>query len=149
MSARRARVLVVDDDPTMRLLVGEALEVDGIDVDEASDGSQAIRAFRDHSPDLVLLDVRMPGSDGFAVCGTAITSNRPSSGRPVSLSVAYLAIWEMLAKTRLSNLARLPSSSSSLNGRNRAKDRSTETISLSAPLSPFSKSTATTGVRPN
>jgi diguanylate cyclase (GGDEF)-like protein len=68
VSARRPRVLVVDDDPTMRLLVGEALEVDDIDVEEASHGAAAIRLFRAHAPDLVLLDVRMPGSDGFAVC---------------------------------------------------------------------------------
>jgi diguanylate cyclase (GGDEF)-like protein/PAS domain S-box-containing protein len=67
--ARRApRVLVVDDDLTMRLLVGEALEPEGIEVDEAGDGSEAIRVFRAHPHDLVLLDVRMPGSDGFAVC---------------------------------------------------------------------------------
>jgi len=62
------RVLVVDDDPTMRLLVGEALEPGGLEVDEASDGAEAIRVFRRHPHDLVLLDVRMPGSDGFAVC---------------------------------------------------------------------------------
>ena len=65
---RMPRVLVVDDDPTMRLLVGEALEPGGLEVDEASDGSEAIRVFRRQPHDLVLLDVRMPGSDGFAVC---------------------------------------------------------------------------------
>jgi len=68
VSKRRARVLVADDDPTMRLLVGEALEAEGIDVEEAADGAEAIRLFRAHACDLVLLDVRMPGSDGFAVC---------------------------------------------------------------------------------
>jgi diguanylate cyclase (GGDEF)-like protein/PAS domain S-box-containing protein len=68
MSARMPRVLVVDDDPTMRLLVGEALEPGGIDVEEAADGPAAVLAFRAHPHDLVLLDVRMPGSDGFAVC---------------------------------------------------------------------------------
>lgn len=62
------RVLVVDDDATMRLLVGEALEPEGIDVEEAGDGPEALRAFRAQPFDLVLLDVRMPGSDGFAVC---------------------------------------------------------------------------------
>ncbi len=68
MSPRMPRVLVVDDDPTMRLLVGEALEPGGIDVEEADDGPSAVRAFRRRPHDLVLLDVRMPGSDGFAVC---------------------------------------------------------------------------------
>jgi diguanylate cyclase (GGDEF)-like protein/PAS domain S-box-containing protein len=65
---RLPRVLVVDDDPTMRLLVGEALEPGGLEVEEASDGVQALGAFRRQPYDLVLLDVRMPGSDGFAVC---------------------------------------------------------------------------------
>jgi diguanylate cyclase (GGDEF)-like protein/PAS domain S-box-containing protein len=59
---------VVDDDPTMRLLVEEALEPEGIEVEEAADGAAALRAFRALPHDLVLLDVRMPGSDGFAVC---------------------------------------------------------------------------------
>ena len=68
MRVRRARVLVVDDDPTMRLLVAESLETEGLEVEEAADGPEAIRLFRAHPPDLVLLDVRMPGSDGFSVC---------------------------------------------------------------------------------
>ena len=62
------RVLVVDDDATMRLLVGEALEPEGIEVEEAADGPEALGRFRAEPFDLVLLDVRMPGSDGFAVC---------------------------------------------------------------------------------
>jgi len=67
--ARRApRVLVVDDDATMRLLVAEALEPDGIEVEEAADGLEALSRFRAQAFDLVLLDVRMPGTDGFAVC---------------------------------------------------------------------------------
>jgi diguanylate cyclase (GGDEF)-like protein/PAS domain S-box-containing protein len=65
---RAPRVLVVDDDATMRLLVGEALEPDGIEVEEAADGPEALARFRAQPFDLVLLDVRMPGSDGFAVC---------------------------------------------------------------------------------
>ena len=68
MRIRRPRVLVVDDDPTMRLLVAESLETEGLEVEEAADGAEAIRLFRAHPPDLVLLDVRMPGSDGFSVC---------------------------------------------------------------------------------
>jgi diguanylate cyclase (GGDEF)-like protein len=65
---RLPRVLVVDDDPTMRLLVAEALEPEGLEVEDVSDAGGAIRAFRSHPHDLVLLDVRMPGGDGFAVC---------------------------------------------------------------------------------
>jgi diguanylate cyclase (GGDEF)-like protein/PAS domain S-box-containing protein len=67
-SRRTARVLVADDDATMRLLVGEALEQEGIEVEEAADGAEAVARFRARAHDLVLLDVRMPGGDGFAVC---------------------------------------------------------------------------------
>jgi len=67
-SAKRQRVLVVDDDPTMRLLVREALEPHGLDVEEAPDGASALALFRTREPNLVLLDVQMPGIDGFTVC---------------------------------------------------------------------------------
>ncbi|HTF36510.1 MAG TPA: EAL domain-containing protein [Myxococcota bacterium] len=67
-SAKRRLVLVVDDDPTMRLLVREALEPHGLDVEEAPDGASALALFRRREPNLVLLDVQMPGIDGFAVC---------------------------------------------------------------------------------
>jgi diguanylate cyclase (GGDEF)-like protein len=61
-------VLVVDDDPTMRLLARSSLQPVGLTVEEASDGEEAIRAFARCRPDLVLLDVQMPGIDGFEVC---------------------------------------------------------------------------------
>ena len=61
-------VLVVDDDPSMRYLVGEALEGAGFSVREASDGTSALEIFLAARPDLVLLDVMMPGLDGFATC---------------------------------------------------------------------------------
>jgi len=67
-SAKRQRVLVVDDDPTMRLLVREALEPHGLEVEEAPDGASALALFRASEPNLVLLDVQMPGLDGFTVC---------------------------------------------------------------------------------
>lgn len=67
---RRPRVLVVDDDPTMRLLVGETLEPQGLEVEEAADGDEALRCFFRRPHDLVLLDVQMPGTDGFGVCET-------------------------------------------------------------------------------
>jgi diguanylate cyclase (GGDEF)-like protein/PAS domain S-box-containing protein len=66
--AKKPLVVVVDDDPTMRVLVAETLEPGGIDVVEASDGDAAIALLRARVPDLVLLDVEMPGLDGFGVC---------------------------------------------------------------------------------
>jgi len=63
-----ARILVVDDDPTTRVLVAAALEEHGHRIDEASSGDEALERSRHDRPDLILLDVRMPGKDGFATC---------------------------------------------------------------------------------
>ena len=61
-------VLVVDDDPGARLLVGTALEMAGFRVIAAADGAAALRRFREHPADCVVLDVVMPGMNGFEVC---------------------------------------------------------------------------------
>ena len=61
-------VLVVDDDPMTRMLVVEALEPEGFSVLEAESGLEGIEAFRHHKPDIILLDVSMPGMDGFECC---------------------------------------------------------------------------------
>src|SRR5690348_8939788 len=65
---KRGTVLVADDDPVMRLLMLEMLNQVGLDVIEAEDGAQALEYARGMAPDLVLLDVDMPGMDGFEVC---------------------------------------------------------------------------------
>jgi diguanylate cyclase (GGDEF)-like protein len=63
-----ATVLVVDDDPGARLLVGSALEVAGFRVITAVDGNSALSQFQMHPADCVVLDVVMPGMNGFDVC---------------------------------------------------------------------------------
>jgi diguanylate cyclase (GGDEF)-like protein/PAS domain S-box-containing protein len=63
-----AVVLIVDDEPTSRLLTREALQQSGLAVVEAEDGNGAIAVFAHSRPDLVLLDVDMPDMDGFSVC---------------------------------------------------------------------------------
>jgi two-component system OmpR family response regulator len=62
-----ARLLVVDDEPNIRELLAASLRYAGFDVVVAADGSEALRAAARHDPDLVLLDVMMPGVDGFEV----------------------------------------------------------------------------------
>jgi len=62
-----ARVLVVDDEPAIRLLCRVNLQADGFSVKEAADGAAAMKLAREWHPDLILLDVMMPGEDGFAV----------------------------------------------------------------------------------
>ena len=61
-------ILVVDDDPMMRLLAHEILEQDGFAVREADNGKEALWQFATTGADLILLDVIMPGWDGFATC---------------------------------------------------------------------------------
>jgi diguanylate cyclase len=63
-----ATVLVVDDDPGARLLVGSALEVAGFSVLTAADGKSALGMFHAQPVDCVVLDVVMPGMSGFDVC---------------------------------------------------------------------------------
>src|SRR5277367_4093930 len=67
-SAAPATVLVVDDDPGARLLVGIALEMAGFRVFSAADGEAALTQFKQQPVDCVVLDVVMPGMSGFDVC---------------------------------------------------------------------------------
>jgi CheY-like chemotaxis protein len=62
-----ARILVVDDEPAIRLLCRVNLQADGFQVREAPDGAAAVQVAREWQPELILLDVMMPGEDGFAV----------------------------------------------------------------------------------
>jgi len=61
-------VLVVDDDQDLAEMLGIVLTGAGIDVDLVSRGDEALEAFRNNPPDLVLLDVMLPGLDGIEVC---------------------------------------------------------------------------------
>ena len=63
-----AKILVVDDNEQNRALVEATLEAEGHEIVLASCGEDALRLFEQRQPDCVLLDVRMPGLDGFAVC---------------------------------------------------------------------------------
>ena len=64
---RRHSILVVDDDPLFRELYRTALRFEGFDVSTASDGVAALRAIERNPPSLVILDVNMPGLDGWGV----------------------------------------------------------------------------------
>jgi DNA-binding response OmpR family regulator len=62
------RVLVVDDDETVRDVVRRYLEAGGFTVEVAGDGTEGLRRFTERQPDLVVLDVMMPGINGLEVC---------------------------------------------------------------------------------
>jgi two-component system response regulator MprA len=61
------RILVVDDDPKIRTVVRRGLAYEGYRVVEAASGEEGLEKAREHLPDLVILDVMMPGIDGFEV----------------------------------------------------------------------------------
>jgi len=64
---RRLRVLVADDEPAIRLMCRINLEIEGIDVAEAADGREALDLVLADPPDVVLLDIAMPGKNGWQV----------------------------------------------------------------------------------
>ena len=66
---RALRILVVDDDPAMVGAITALVSTEGHQVITAYDGLTAVRRFREEGPDLVLLDLAMPGPDGFTVAG--------------------------------------------------------------------------------
>ena len=71
-----SRILLVEDDPTINQTVADRLRAEGFDVVQAYDGPGAVAAHLEHRPDLVVLDVMLPGFDGLEVC-RRIQSERP------------------------------------------------------------------------
>ena len=72
----RRLVLVVEDDPVINQALADRLRAEGYDVVRAFDGPGAVAAHDEHEPDLVLLDVMLPGYDGHEVC-RRIQADRP------------------------------------------------------------------------
>jgi DNA-binding response OmpR family regulator len=73
-----ARVLVIDDEGPIRLLCRVNLEAAGMEVREAEDGPSGVEAARAERPDVILLDVMMPGMDGWEVFGELLEDERTS-----------------------------------------------------------------------
>jgi len=63
----KTSVLIADDDPEIRTLLTIRLKKAGFEVFDAADGEQTLAAVREHKPDLVVLDVMMPGKNGWEV----------------------------------------------------------------------------------
>jgi DNA-binding response OmpR family regulator len=76
------RVLVIDDEAPIRLLCRVNLEAEGMDVLEAADGRTGLDLARDQQPDVVLLDVMMPGLDGWRVAEELLDDDR-TRGIPI------------------------------------------------------------------
>ena len=80
----KGRVLVVDDDLALAEMLGIVLHNEGLDVVHCADGSSALAVFRESRPDVVLLDVMLPGIDGIEVCRRI----RAESGIPIVMLTA-------------------------------------------------------------
>jgi two-component system alkaline phosphatase synthesis response regulator PhoP len=77
--AKKTTILLVDDDPDIREFVTYNLTKEGYHVVTAKDGAEGVEAVKKHRPDLVLLDVMMPGMDGIEAC-EAIRTNLDIAG---------------------------------------------------------------------
>ena len=89
--AERTTVLVIDDEAPIRLLCRVNLEAEGMTVLEAPDGTKGLDVARSETPDAVLLDVMMPGLDGWAVAEELLGDERTSAIPIVFLTArAYL-----------------------------------------------------------
>src|ERR671927_1953884 len=76
------KVLVIDDEAPIRLLCRVNLEAEGMDVIEAADGPSGVDKARDEGPDVILLDVMMPGLDGWRVAEQLLEDDR-TTGIPI------------------------------------------------------------------
>jgi len=83
----RARILIVDDHPTMREAMRLVLADEGFTVDEAADGARALDMVASDRPDLVLLDLNIPGISGQDLL-EALKASRVTSGIPVVVVTA-------------------------------------------------------------
>lgn len=84
MGVMSARILVVDDDRALAEMLSMVLQGEGFAVEHAYDGLEAVEQFRTTRPDLVLLDVMLPGIDGIEVCEQI----RAESGVPIIMLTA-------------------------------------------------------------
>jgi signal transduction histidine kinase/DNA-binding response OmpR family regulator len=116
-SARRLRILVVDDQPDIRETVRDLLELLGHAVDVAADGEEAVQRVLADRPDVALVDIGLPGLDGYQVAQTlrradglttrlvAMTGFGQAEDRERALSAGFLA--HLIKPVDLDDLARL------------------------------------------
>ena len=84
MSTMKGRVLIVDDDTALAEMLGIVLRGEGYEPVLCTDGDKAVSSFRDNRPDLVLLDLMLPGTDGIDICRQI----RAESGVPIVMLTA-------------------------------------------------------------
>lgn len=80
------RILIVDDEKHLRLLYRRELEEDGYQVVEAATAEEGIRAFEQQRPDLIVMDIRMPGMNGLEAMARILDKDRRV---PIVLNTAF------------------------------------------------------------
>ena len=78
----RGSILIVDDDPRLLHIVAMYLGIEGYDVTTAENGEDGLAQVEARAPDLVILDIMMPGMDGIETC-KRIRSNTPTADIPI------------------------------------------------------------------
>ena len=161
MRDMKGRVLVVDDDAALAEMLGIVLRGEGFEPTFVADGDRAMDAFRDTKPDLVLLDLMLPGMDGIDVCRQI----RAESGVPIVMLTAKSDTVDVVLglESGADDYIVKPFQSKVLIARVRARLRRTDdpapetltigdvTIDVSRPLGPAGRRAAqphTAGVRP-
>jgi DNA-binding response OmpR family regulator len=119
-------ILVVDDEPVLRETLAEALDADGFRVVTAADGREALSRFREHQPDLVVLDLMLPELSGIEVCRII----RAESGVPIVMLTAKTSELDKVVGLELGadDYVTKPFSLRELSARIRALLRRTEQI---------------------
>ncbi|MFQ5888302.1 MAG: PleD family two-component system response regulator [Candidatus Hydrothermarchaeales archaeon] len=81
------KVMNVDDEPAMLYLTKKILEKEGYNVEDTSSGEECLKKIKEEKPDVILLDVRLPGMDGWEVCKKIKEDNETSSTSIVMFTV--------------------------------------------------------------
>ena len=81
--ARRKKILIADDDLAIREILATQLKRIRYDTVTAADGPEAVALFKSEKPDLVILDIMMPGMDGFEACEKMRASEKKGARAPI------------------------------------------------------------------
>lgn len=112
------KILVIDDDPSLGVLVGMILTPEGFNVSHAQSGAEGLERAYQTRPDLVILDIMMPDMDGFTVC----TRLREITNIPILMLTAHSSGNNMLQgfNTGVDDFLRKPFSNNELKARVKA-----------------------------
>lgn len=137
------KILVADDEASIRRILEARLSMIGYDIVTASDGEEAIAAFNKHNPDLIVLDVMMPKVDGYGVTREI----RRTSDVPIIILTALGDVSERITGLELGadDYVIKPFSPKELEARVKAVLRRTGAKEVSAPSSKIAKNVITTG----